>query len=460
MLPSLYPPLVRSVIYPAYRGLRGDRLISFLEELEKNQWLSPGEIDDIQWRRLERFSREVTRWVPYYREPSGARASRRTISRAAPISGRCRFSRRRRPRRREPDRLDGSAAEGRRVEHGRHDGGASLFLRGRCRGAAPAGERASGCDGPASISATGRRSCGDSSRRPVQGAVRGRREGLFQQSCCYLSSFDMSDATMHRYASRLRAFKPDLISAIRRRRALRGVLPNRRIAGIRPRAMFRAARSFSRPRGSSSGRFSLPGLRSVREPGVRERRAGVRRAQRASRLQRSLLRRGYRRERRAGGEGEVGEIVVTDLFNLYMPFIRYRTGDLAVSTRECCPCGRGFPLLDRVEGRRSTRSCRAGRLSAVNSGRVSRASCRAYGDFRSSSARWRRRFPVRSGAGVARRVSAGARAEDQGELRGVLRGELREGRGIPAHSFGEVQVHFVEAGRAARREVEDTSRRR
>jgi aspartate 1-decarboxylase len=34
-----------------------------------------------------------------------------------------------------------------------------------------------------------------------------------------------------------------------------------------------------------------------------------------------------------------------------MPFVRYRTGDLAVSTGRVCPCGSGFPLLDRVEGR-------------------------------------------------------------------------------------------------------------
>jgi len=34
-----------------------------------------------------------------------------------------------------------------------------------------------------------------------------------------------------------------------------------------------------------------------------------------------------------------------------MPFLRYRTGDLAVPTTRACSCGRGLPLLDRIEGR-------------------------------------------------------------------------------------------------------------
>ncbi len=51
--------------------------------------------------------------------------------------------------------------------------------------------------------------------------------------------------------------------------------------------------------------------------------------------------------------GHRGEIVVTDLENGVMPFIRYRTGDLAWFREDACPCGRGLPLLGAVEGRTS-----------------------------------------------------------------------------------------------------------
>jgi phenylacetate-CoA ligase len=49
--------------------------------------------------------------------------------------------------------------------------------------------------------------------------------------------------------------------------------------------------------------------------------------------------------------GEAGMVVVTDLTNRAMPIIRYQVGDMAVASERRCPCGRGLPLLDRVEGR-------------------------------------------------------------------------------------------------------------
>jgi len=49
--------------------------------------------------------------------------------------------------------------------------------------------------------------------------------------------------------------------------------------------------------------------------------------------------------------GEPGMIVVTDLVNRAMPIIRYQVGDTAVPTDRQCPCGRGLPLLERIEGR-------------------------------------------------------------------------------------------------------------
>jgi len=50
-------------------------------------------------------------------------------------------------------------------------------------------------------------------------------------------------------------------------------------------------------------------------------------------------------------EGEIGEIVGTEFTNYAFPLIRYKTEDLAVWTNKRCSCGRGLPLIKRIEGR-------------------------------------------------------------------------------------------------------------
>jgi phenylacetate-CoA ligase len=51
--------------------------------------------------------------------------------------------------------------------------------------------------------------------------------------------------------------------------------------------------------------------------------------------------------------GQLGEIVLTDFTNRAMPLIRYRTNDVGspAAAGQRCPCGRGLPLVNSVEGR-------------------------------------------------------------------------------------------------------------
>lgn len=53
------------------------------------------------------------------------------------------------------------------------------------------------------------------------------------------------------------------------------------------------------------------------------------------------------------GPGETGKIVCTSLFNYAMPFIRYDVGDLGKPSEDAdCTCGRTFPLMKVMEGRK------------------------------------------------------------------------------------------------------------
>ncbi|MCK5271067.1 MAG: phenylacetate--CoA ligase family protein [Sedimentisphaerales bacterium] len=52
------------------------------------------------------------------------------------------------------------------------------------------------------------------------------------------------------------------------------------------------------------------------------------------------------------GENNQFRIIGTGFWNLGMPLIRYDTGDIVVKSGKSCPCGREFPVIESVSGRR------------------------------------------------------------------------------------------------------------
>ncbi len=57
------------------------------------------------------------------------------------------------------------------------------------------------------------------------------------------------------------------------------------------------------------------------------------------------------REGRPAPSGVTGEVVCTSLHAYAMPLIRYQLGDLVAASGDRCPCGRGLPLIELIEGR-------------------------------------------------------------------------------------------------------------
>ena len=49
--------------------------------------------------------------------------------------------------------------------------------------------------------------------------------------------------------------------------------------------------------------------------------------------------------------GEQGHVVITDLTNMAMPFIRYKIEDIGTPSKKQCSCGRSQPLIEKIEGR-------------------------------------------------------------------------------------------------------------
>jgi phenylacetate-CoA ligase len=51
--------------------------------------------------------------------------------------------------------------------------------------------------------------------------------------------------------------------------------------------------------------------------------------------------------------GQAGDVVISNLHNRAMVLLNFRIGDRGVLATDSCACGRGLPLLERLEGRRS-----------------------------------------------------------------------------------------------------------
>ena len=68
---------------------------------------------------------------------------------------------------------------------------------------------------------------------------------------------------------------------------------------------------------------------------------------------------------------EPGEILVTQLNNYAMPFIRYRIGDVGMLSDEICPCGNDLPILAELLGR-STATFRTKNGTLIHGGYFTR----------------------------------------------------------------------------------------
>lgn len=354
MIPPFSPSFVRNIIYPLYRTTRGDNILTFLRELERNQWLSPGEIEEMQWSRLTDFLRQITVQVPYYRNlfrdldinaedirsPADFEKVPFLTKDIIHRAGKNMFTTDTR-RNGYSSSTGGSTGEPLYFYVDKAAGPvrrASTLRAFRWIGIDVGARQAHVSGLPLDIPWTER----------VANAVRN-----YFNNMVYLSTFNLSEQAMHRFATMLRRYKPDLLigypSALI---VFAEFCKNRGISGIHPRVTI------------SSGEKMYPHqketLESVFDAPVYDRYGSN---EFANVAQECEERNGLHmfndvmyieiihESGRPCQSGEVGEIVITDFLNPYMPFVRYRTGDCAVPTDRACPCGRGFKLIDRIEGR-------------------------------------------------------------------------------------------------------------
>jgi len=350
----IMPSIVRHFIYPFYRGFRKDRVLSILNELERTQWLSGEEVEEVQWRRLISLLRQAALHVPYYRELFKKRDIDADAVESPSDFRKIPFLTRNliRDNRRELVSAD-PLRKGYVASTGDYAGELLEvfcdYSAGPVRRANTLRQlRAAGVD----IGEKQLYLVGFQSDRPLKERF---KEGIkdFFYNRRFLSAFDMSEDNMKRYAAIECSYKPSLIVGIPSALTLlsKFCLDNS-IELQPPKAIFTKGETlYQDQRETIEKAFSAPvfnryGSREFAEVACEcEKHDGMH-------LSSDLF---YVEVIGPGGRvaapGEEGELVITDLSNLYMPFIRYRTGDKAVQSDRQCPCGRGLPLLERIEAR-------------------------------------------------------------------------------------------------------------
>lgn len=353
---SLYEPLFRNVLWPAYEGgLRRRATPRYVREYARAQWQSADEIRHVQFQRLKQLLDWCQREVPFYRDRwaqmglSPADIRNPADVALLPVLTKADI-------REHGDKLKasslrdglaykatgGSTGEPLRFGYTResNDRRVAVMWRGYGWAGSRMGRRTLFLWG----GTVGEPTKAHQVKDKLYNAVFARKQ---------LNSFAMTEANLASYADAIDAYKPEVVVSyvgplVRLAQFL--LATGRRVA--RPASIIGAAealhpfqrelieQAFGAPVFNTYGcrEFMLIASECEQRDGLHVN---------ADHLMVETL--------DAAGAPTAhgsGEVCITDLFNYGMPFIRYVNGDMATHYHGQCACGRGLPLLASVDGRK------------------------------------------------------------------------------------------------------------
>lgn len=352
-----YEKAFRHVLFPAYEtGVRRRGTLAYLAAYQRDQWLAPEQIATLQWERLKRLLQHCEREVPYYRrrwrELGIVAADIRNLDDYArlPVLTKADI-------RRHFDELTadswrghlltkatgGSTGEPLRFGYTResNDRRTAVMWRGYDWAGSRMGRRTLFLWG----GAVGEPTRAHQLKDRLYNAVSARR---------MLNSFHMTEANMAEYADAIDRYRPEIIVAY--------VGPLVRLAQWliasgrttwRPQAIIGGAEALHEfQRETVEQAFGCPVFNTY---GCREFMliAAECGQHRGLHMNADHLLVELRKPVGAPADARSGDVVMTDLFNYGMPFVRYVNGDTATApvSPARCACGRGLPLLERIDGR-------------------------------------------------------------------------------------------------------------
>jgi len=348
----MYTRLVADLIFPLQERLKGHSTVTVRRGLEDSQWWSPERLADLQTQRLRRLLTEaaaVPYWQGLFRERGFDPAAVRSTAdlQALPLLDKATI-------RAQGDAMKHPLAEGlARFNTGGSSGEPLIFYIGKERvshdvAAKWRATRWWGVDiGDPEVVVWG---------SPIelgsQDRVRALRDGLMRTRL--LPAFEMSEAKLDGFVREIQAMRPRMLfgypsalSHIARHAAQRGQRMDN--LGIKV-AFVTSERLYDEQRATISSVFGCPVANGYggRDAGFIAHEC----PQGGMHLTaEDIIVELIGRDGRPVPVGQPGEIVVTHLATRDFPFIRYRTGDVAVLDDRRCACGRGLPMLREIQGR-------------------------------------------------------------------------------------------------------------
>ena len=350
---SLYTRFVSGLIFPLHERLKHHDTVAVRRQLEDSQWWSRERLEQLQVERLQALLQHARQHVQYYRDVFAqigfdpASVTSITDLQRLPFLGKPQI-------RANAETLKADNAQGlARFNTGGSSGEPLIFFIGNERvshdvAAKWRATRWWGVDiGDPEIVVWG-----SPIELTAQDRVRALRDKLLRTEL--LPAFEMSEAKLDDFVARIRARRPNMLfgypsalSHIGLHAEKRGVRMDD--LGIKV-AFCTSERLYDHQREAIERIFGCPVAN-----GYGSRDAGFIAHQCPSGSMHltveDIIVEIIDAEGRVLPPGQAGEIVVTHLATGDFPFIRYRTGDVAVMDTARCACGRGLPVLKEIQGR-------------------------------------------------------------------------------------------------------------
>lgn len=351
----MYAKLAKHVLYPIGEMVTGTDMLKRLKELEKTQWWSPEKLKELQNERLRALIEHAYENVPYYHRIFEERKltdkNIQTVDDLQKLPVLTKEIIRRNfsdliatdSRKRRPFLNSTSGSTGEPLKYYLDMEVSSVNWAGMFRGWGWAGYKL----GDKRATLAGSSLVPDSSPSLVK-RLRwlGERDRPF-------SAVHMDDKRMALYAEKITAYMPRFLrgypSAIY---IFASYLKRTNSNTIRPTAVFTTAEMLlSQHREVIEKQF---GCRVFDQYGCYDGGAQAMECSEHSGFHISaekVIMEFVDEDNKPAASGCSGEILTTDLHNYTMPFIRYAVRDKGTLSARQCPCGRGLPLMESIEGR-------------------------------------------------------------------------------------------------------------